>query len=89
MFIELISELCNTMSLELEVVHVDIQTLAVVDIKSVFSVWQEEGGFSNAARALDADHAIAPVYLIHEGAANWCIYMLYKISVRPEKCFHS
>ena len=89
MLIELISKLRNTVTLEIEIVHVDIQTLTVVDIKLFFSVLKEEGGLSDATRALNADHAVAPVNLIHEGAANWCINMLYKVSVRPEKSFHS
>jgi hypothetical protein len=76
------------MSLEVEVVHVDIQTLAIVDIKMLFGVLQQEGGFSDTSGAFDANQSVAPVNLVHEGATNWCIDMLHKVSMCPEKSLH-
>ena len=88
MMIELSGKVGYAMSLEVEVVHVDVQTLAVVDIKLLLGVLQQEGGFPDAPRTLDADKAVAPVDLIHKGATNGCIRMLHEVSVRPKKSLH-
>ena len=76
------------MPLKVEVVHIDIQTLFVLCIKVFFGILQEKGRLSNTTRSFDTDHAITPVDLIHEGASHWCVGMLDKVSVRPEKSFH-
>ena len=86
--IEIARKLRDAVALEVEVVHVDIQALLVLYIKVLFGILQEEGGLSDAARSLDTDHAITPVDLIHKGASHWCVGMLDKVSVRPEKSFH-
>jgi hypothetical protein len=54
----------------------------------LLGILKQKGRLADAARTLDADHTVAPVDLVHEGTAYWGIRMLYKISMRPEKCFH-
>ena len=88
MLVEFAGKVGNAMSLEVEVVHVDIQTLLVEYIKMLFSVLEEEGGLSDAACTFDADHTVAPVDLVHKGATYWSVDMLDKVSMRPEESFH-
>ena len=88
MVIELSGKVGNTVTLEIEVVHVDIQTLAVVDIKLLLGVLQQEGGFSNASGAFNTNQTVVPVDLVHKGSTNWCIDMLHKVSMCPEKSLH-
>ena len=88
MMIELSSKISYTMTLKIEIVHVDIQTLTVVDIKLLLGVLKQEGGLSNAPGTLDANQSVTPVNLVHKGSTNWCIGMFHEISVCPEKRFH-
>jgi hypothetical protein len=88
MMIEFTCEVCNAVSLKVEIVHVDIQTLTVVNIKLLSGVLQQEGGFSNTSGALDANQPVVPVDLVHKGSTNWCIDMLHKVPMCPEKSLH-
>ena len=88
MVIELSCKVGNAVALKIEVVHVDIQTLAVIDIKLLLGILEQEGGLSDTSRTLDADETVAPVDLIHKGATDWCVGMLHEISVRSEKSLH-
>ena len=88
MMIELSGKVGNTVSLKVEVVHVDIQTLTVVDIKLLLGVLEEESGLSDATRTLDTNQSVAPIDLIHQGTTNRSIGMLNEISMCPEKCLH-
>ena len=47
-FNEVFGKFSNTQTLEVEVVHIDIQTTAVGRSKLLFSVLQEEGGLADA-----------------------------------------
>ena len=89
MAVEVACEIGDTLSLEVEVVHVDIQALFVEYIEVFFGILQEECGLSDPTRTFDTDHAVVPVDLIHENATNWSIDVLNEVSVRPEKSFHS
>jgi hypothetical protein len=88
MVTEFASEVCYAVPLKIEVVHVDIQTLAVVDVKLFFGILQQKSCLTNAARTLDANHAVTPIDFVHEGATNRCINMLYQVPMRPEESFH-
>ena len=88
MMIEVACEIGYTTSLEIEIVHVDVETLSVLCVEVSLGVLKEEGGFAHATRTFYTYHAIAPVNLIHKGAMYWCIDMLHKVSVRPEKSLH-
>ena len=76
------------MSLKIEVVHVDIQTLTVVDVKPLFGVLKQESRFSDATCSLDTNHAVVPVNLIHQGATNGRIDMFHEVAMCTKKCFH-
>jgi hypothetical protein len=89
MTVEIASEIGNTLTLKIEVVHVDIQALLVEYIEVLFGILQEESGLSDTARTFDTDHTVVPINLIHQNATNWCVRMLDKVSVCPEKSFHS
>jgi len=86
--IELSCEIGDAVALKIEVVHVDVQALLVEYIEMLFGVLQEESGLADTARTLNADHTAVPINLIHKAATYWGIGMLYKVSMRPEKCFH-
>jgi hypothetical protein len=86
--IELASEISNAASLKVEIVHVDIKTLLVAYIKLFLGILQQECCLSNAPRTLNTNHAVRPVDLIHKTATNWCVHMLYQVTMRSEKSFH-
>ena len=89
MAIELTCEVGDAVALKIEIVHVDIQALLVEYIEVFLGVLQEECRFADATCPLDANHPVAPIDLIHQGATNRGIHMLNEVSVRSEKCFHS
>jgi hypothetical protein len=66
----------NTSALEIEVVHVHIQALAIVWPKVFLGILEEKGRFAYASSAFDANHTIVPVNLIHQGSSDWSICML-------------
>jgi hypothetical protein len=85
---ELSCKVGNAVSLKIEIVHVDIQTLAVIDVKTLFGILKEESGLSDTTGTLDTNHAVTPVNLIHQDATNRCIYMLNQVPVCPKKSLH-
>ena len=56
---------------------------------ATIGILQEESGLSDTARTFDTDHTVVPINLIHQNATNWCVRMLDKVSMCPEKSFHS
>lgn len=55
----------DAVSLEVETVEIDVETLAQAHIEVFLRILQKKRSSSNATRALDAYHAIAPVDGIH------------------------
>ena len=86
--VETAGEVGYAEALKVEVVHVDIQTLLVEYIEMVFGILQEESGFADSTSALDANHAVIPVDLVHQSATDRCVDVLNEVSVGPEKSFH-
>ena len=86
--IEFTGEIGNAASLEIEVVHVDIQALTVVYVEILLCVLKKEGGFSHATCPLDADHTVVPVDFIHQESAYRSVRMFHQIGVRAKKGFH-
>ena len=74
--VEFSSEVGDAVALKIEVVHVDIQALTVLYVEMFLGVLQQKGGLADASGALDADHAMGPVDLVHEGAADGGIGVL-------------
>ena len=68
-------------SLEIEVVHVDIQTSVVVAAEMFLGVLQQESRLSHATCALNANEPVGPVYLVHEDAANWGVGVLHQVGM--------
>ena len=88
-FNEVFGKFSNTQTLEVEVVHIDIQTTAVGRSKLLFSVLQEEGGLADAPCTLDTYQAVAPVNLIHKITTDCSICVVYQIGMGAEKgLFH-
>jgi hypothetical protein len=87
--IELIRKLCYAVPLEIEVVHVDIEALAVFYREILFGVLQEECGLSDATCAFDANESAVPINLIHQGATYGGINMFNQIAMCAIESFHS
>ena len=85
---ELARKLADGLALEVEVIHVDVQTLAVVCSVVLASILQQERGLAHTAAPLDADEAVGPVYLVHQGPAHTLRGVLHEIGVSPEESFH-
>jgi hypothetical protein len=88
-FVETACKFGDSLTLKKEIVHVDIQALFVEYIKMLFGILQQESGLTDTSRTFYTYHTVAPVDLINQGASYWCIGMLDKVSVSPEKSFHS
>ena len=86
--VELAGKVGNTAPLEVEVVHVHVEALAVAHIEILLGVLQKECGFSYAPRTFDANHTVAPVDFVHKASTNWCVSMLHKIRVCAKESFH-
>ena len=85
--LEGIGKLHDAVSREVEVVHVDEQARAVC-AELFFGILQQEGRLAHATRAFDADEAVAPVYLVHQVAADGSIGVFHQVGVSAVKCFH-
>jgi len=85
---ELTGKVGKAPPLEVEIVHIDIETTRVVGSKVLLGILQEKSGFANTTGAFDAYEPMAPVYLIHQRAPNGSVGMLYKICVSAEECIH-
>ena len=85
---ELAGEVRQAATLEVEVVHVDVQALVAAYIKILLSILKEERRLADTARALDTDEGLTPVNLIHQQTAHRQVGVLYKIGVGSEECFH-
>ena len=86
--VELTGKVGDATPLEVEVVHVDVETLAVSDTEVLLGVLQQEGCLTHTASALDANQAVVPVYLIHEGSTNWRVNVFHQIRMRAEESVH-
>ena len=81
MMVKLTCKVCNTTTLEVEVVHVDIQTLLVVDIKALLGILKQKGRLANATGTFYTYHTVRPVNLVHEDTTDRSVDMLNKIAV--------
>ena len=76
------------MTLEVEVIHIYIQTLPVAWVEVFLGILKQKSGLSNPSRTANAYHTVVPVYLIHKGAVDRCIGVLYEISMSSKESFH-
>ena len=86
--VELPSKVGNAAFLKVEVVHVDVETLPVLNVEMLLRVLEQEGGLSNTACALDAYQAVVPVDFIHQDSTNRGVRMLNQIAMCTKECFH-
>lgn len=82
---ELTGEVSQTSALEIEIVHINVQTLTRAYIKILLGILQEKGGLADATSAFDAYERLLPVYFIHEGAAHVQVRVLNEIGVCSEE----
>ena len=78
-----------TAPLEIKVVHVDIQALAVCDIKLLLGILEQEGCLAYATCSLNANHAVVPIDFIHQCTTNGRVDMLNQVTVCTVESFHS
>ena len=86
--VEFTRKLTETLTLEVKVVHVDVQALTVNDTEVLTRVLQKECGLTHTARSPDADQSVIPVDLIHKGPPDRSLSMLHEVGVCLEKGFH-
>ena len=80
-------KVCDSSALEIEIVHIHIQALAVSRAKVLFGILEKECRLAYTACSLNANHTVAPVYFVHQGASYWCVRMLYEVCMCSEECF--
>ena len=85
---ELAGKVGNAVPLEVEVVHVDVQALAVVQTESLLGILQQESRLAHATGSLDAYHAVVPVDFVHQQATYRGIDVFYQVAMRSKKSFH-
>ena len=68
-------------SLEVEGVHIGIETLSHARIEVVLGIREEELSAPHTAGSANADQPVTPVDRIHERAPNGSIGVLYEIGV--------
>ena len=76
---ELLGKLEERFPLEIEVVHVDVETPAVLRAEVLFGILEQEGCSAYAATAFDADESLVPVNFIHEGTSDGGLRALHQI----------
>ena len=74
--------------LEIEVVHVDIQTFMVVATEMLFGVLQQERRLSHTSCALNANEPVGPVNLVHKDASNRGIGVVHQVGMCAKEGFH-
>ena len=76
------------MGVEVEVVHIDVETSAVIGTVLFKRILQQESSFSDTSTTLDANQAVAPINLVDKFTAYWRINMLHQILVCSVKRLH-
>ena len=80
MIAKLRDKLHQRMVAEVEVVHVHIEAGAVGAIL-LLGILQQESRLTYTPGSLDANHAVAPIYLIHQIPAHRGIEVLHQIGM--------
>ena len=80
-FNEVAGEVHEFPSLEVEGVHVGVETLSHAGIEVVLGIREEELCAAYSAGSANADQPVTPVDRIHERAPNGSIGVLYEIGV--------
>ena len=76
---KLTGKLRDAFLLKVEVVHIDIEALPIINSELLLGILEEECGLSYTSRTLDADHAVIPVDLVHKDSSNRRIGMLDEV----------
>ena len=84
---ELCSELHQIVVLEEEVVHVDVETLALPQREVLPSVLEQQRGLTYTSETQNADKAVVPVNFINKLTAHRGADALYKVLMSTEKGF--
>src|SRR3712207_9314301 len=88
MIYEFSGKLGYAFPLEIEIIHVDVQTSSIRSAIFLFGILQEESRLANASGAFDTYHVVVPINLIHEVATDLSVGVLNQIGVSPKKGFH-
>lgn len=85
--LKLVDEVNRAVAEKIKVTHINEQTGAV-GAEFLFSVLQEEGGFSYAACPLDTNQTVTPADLVRKIAANEGIGVLNEVGMRTVEWFY-
>jgi hypothetical protein len=84
---ELTCKVCKASLLEIEIVQVDIQAGAVCT-EMLLGILKKKSSLSYSSGTFYTDKTVVPVYLVHEGATDWSIGMLNKVSMGSIESLH-
>ena len=71
LLLELRNKFAQRMGVEIEVIHVDVETTTVIRAIFFKCILQQECSFSYTSTALDADLAAAPIDFVDEFTTHW------------------
>ena len=86
--IEFRSEFRDAFTLKIEVVHINIETVAVFYSEMLFGILQKERGFAYSSGTFNADKTVIPIDLVHKGATNRSVGMFHQVGMCSEESFH-
>ena len=77
--VELSGKVTYTLPLEIEVVHVHVETSSVIGTELLFSILQQESRLPHSARTFYSYHTCTPIHLVHQDTAHGSIAVLHQI----------
>ena len=86
-FQEFTRKVCKASLLEIKIVQVDIQA-GTVCAEMLLGILKKKSGLSYPSGTFYTDKTVVPVYLVHEGATDWSIGMLNKVSMGSIESLH-
>lgn len=88
LLLELRDELTQSVGVEVEVVHIDVETTTVVWTILLESILQQECSLTYTSATLNADQAATPINLVYKLATYRRVDVLYQILMSSIKCLH-
>ena len=76
---ELLGKLEERLPLEVEVVHVDVETPAISRTEVLFRILEQESCSAYAATTLNADKSLVPINFIHQGTSDGRLCAFHQI----------
>ena len=75
------SKIGNAAPLEIEIIHIHIEALAIIGSEPFFGILQDKSGLPNATRAFNTDQPIIPIDFIHQLSPDRCTGVINQVRV--------